>query len=433
MKKCDAYQRYMARSIALLLATTLLGLLWPCVFTVPNAAHAEGDVGATAYVRATNLILRKQPNTKASRITQIKQDEAVTILRYRGEWVQVAYKKHKGYVKGEYLTSKPPAPAPTQAPATGDTQAAGGTATRGASLRLEDRGDAVRELQQLLGQAGYTLSADGVFGKATQDALISFQKSRGLTADGLAGSRTMSELRLSAQTKQAESTPAPAPASAIDAPARPPDSALRSGDRGDSVRELQKLLANAGYGVVADGVFGMATEKAVVSFQSKSGLAADGLAGKQTFAMLRSPSAGASAPKVELLGWWNGGSRAFPVGASATVVDVRTGIRFTVRRWGGVNHADVEPATKDDTAAMKKAYGGAWSWDRRPVWVLVGGRAIAASMNGMPHMGSSIGGNNFPGHFCIHMKDSRLHAGNRVDAEHAAAVNEAYNKRGNFK
>jgi len=415
----------MARSIAPLLAATFFGLLGLLLFTAPNAACAEGEIGSTAYVRATNLILRKQAKAKAPPITQIKQDEAVTVLDYKGEWVYVAYKKHKGYVKGEFLSAKPPS-APAPAPAAAGKQAAEVAATRSASLRLGDRGEAVRELQRLLIQAGYALNADGVFGKATQDALLSFQKKRGLTADGLAGTRTMNELRAGAEAARA-------PAPADEAPARPPGSALRAGDRGEAVCELQRLLAGAGYGVAADGVFGAHTEKAVIAFQKKSGLAADGLAGKQTLAMLRSPSAGASAPKVELLGWWNGGSGAFPVGARATVVDVRTGIRFTVKRWGGINHADVEPVTKDDTAAMKRAYGGAWSWDRRPIWVLVNGRAIAASMNGMPHMGQSIAGNNFGGHFCIHMKDSRLHAGNRADAEHVAAINEAYSKRGNFK
>jgi len=418
----------MARSFALILAAVLFGL---CGLAAPTVAHAQGDIGATAYVRATNLILRKRPQPNASRITQIKQNEAVTILEYRGEWVYVAYKRHKGFVKGEFLTSKPPvaasAPAPTPAPA-----ASGGQAVaQSASLRSGDRGEAVRELQRLLIQAGYTLAADGVFGKGTYDALISFQKSNGLKVDGLAGSRTMERLRSSSQATQAP-TQASTPAE-TQAPERSPDSALRVGDQGEAVRELQKLLAGAGFSISTDGVFGTNTQRAVVSFQSRNGLAADGLAGKQTLAALRNPSAANAATKVELLGWWNGGSRAFPVGATATVVDVRTGVRFSVKRWGGINHADVEPVSKDDTAAMKRAYGGQWSWARRPVWVLVGGRAIAASMNGMPHMGSSIGGNNFPGHFCIHMKDSRLHAGNRVDAEHAAAVNEAYNKRANFK
>jgi peptidoglycan hydrolase-like protein with peptidoglycan-binding domain len=346
-------------------------------------------------------------------------------LDYKGSWVYVAYKKHKGYVKAEYLSFTPPVtaspPVSTPAPAGGD---GGQTATQGASLRLGDRGESVRELQRLLTQAGCALSADGVFGNSTQEALIAFQKRCGLTADGLAGSRTMSELRLSAQAAQAPTA---------EAPTRAPDSALRLNDQGEAVRELQKLLADAGYSVSADGVFGENTEKAVLSFQMKIGLTADGLAGRQTIEGLRNPSAGGSAATVELLSWWNGGSKAFPVGAKATVVDVRTGIRFTVKRWGGVNHADVEPASQDDTAAMKKAYGGAWSWNRRPIWVLVNGRAIAASMNGMPHMGYSLSNNSFPGHFCIHMKDSRLHAGNRVDPEHAAAVNEAYNKRGNFK
>jgi hypothetical protein len=46
-------------------------------------------------------------------------------------------------------------------------------------------------------------------------------------------------------------------------------------------------------------------------------------------------------------------------------------------------------------------------------------------MNGMPHGGQSIKTNNFKGHFCIHFKNSRTHAGNRLDKSHQAAVKKA--------
>ena len=59
--------------------------------------------------------------------------------------------------------------------------------------------------------------------------------------------------------------------------------ALRRGDRGDDVISLQKKLKNWGYynGTV-DGVFGGKTEEAVISFQRKNGLTADGVVGANT-------------------------------------------------------------------------------------------------------------------------------------------------------
>lgn len=56
---------------------------------------------------------------------------------------------------------------------------------------------------------------------------------------------------------------------------------LRKGDKGAEVAELQKLL-----GIKADGDFGSITEAAVKSFQLKTGLVADGIAGAVTWVAL---------------------------------------------------------------------------------------------------------------------------------------------------
>jgi len=74
---------------------------------------------------------------------------------------------------------------------------------------------------------------------------------------------------------------------------------------------------------------------------------------------------------------------------------------------------------------MKKIYGGKWSWARRAIVVEVDGYRIAASMNGMPHGGQAISGNNFDGQFCIHFLNSRTHGSDRVDPDHQAAIKKA--------
>ena len=62
---------------------------------------------------------------------------------------------------------------------------------------------------------------------------------------------------------------------------------LKQGSTGSLVRTVQTKLKRWGYydGSV-DGIYGSKTKKAVVYFQKKNGLAADGIVGKKTFAAL---------------------------------------------------------------------------------------------------------------------------------------------------
>ncbi|MGE5371373.1 MAG: hypothetical protein ACM3QZ_05220 [Solirubrobacterales bacterium] len=122
---------------------------------------------------------------------------------------------------------------------------------------------------------------------------------------------------------------------------------------------------------------------------------------------------------------WDDASKYFPKFGKATVVDCETRATYQVQRRGGTYHADVQPLTAEDTRIMKQIYGGSWSWSRRPVIVVAGGHRIAASMNGKPHGGGLIKGNNFPGHSCIHFLGSRLHLNTRVDLRHQLCVIQA--------
>jgi hypothetical protein len=58
-------------------------------------------------------------------------------------------------------------------------------------LRMGTSGAAVRELQSLLVRAGYAVKVDGDFGPATKEAVVEFQKFKGLEADGIAGPKTL--------------------------------------------------------------------------------------------------------------------------------------------------------------------------------------------------------------------------------------------------
>ncbi len=66
-----------------------------------------------------------------------------------------------------------------------------------------------------------------------------------------------------------------------------PVAVLKTGSRGSEVKEVQRRLKQWGYynGSV-DGVFGAGTKKAVIAFQKKNGLTADGVVGKATYKAL---------------------------------------------------------------------------------------------------------------------------------------------------
>lgn len=90
----------------------------------------------------------------------------------------------------------------------------------------------------------------------------------------------------------------------------------------------------------------------------------------------------------EYLDWWTEAQYVVPVQSVFEIVDFYTGKSFTVKRTTGSGHADVEPLTAADSQKMKEIWGGAYSWDRRPVIVKINGRKIAASMSSLPHAGN---------------------------------------------
>lgn len=69
------------------------------------------------------------------------------------------------------------------------------------------RGDEVTAIQMKLRESGYyNGKIDGIFGSGTKNALISFQKDNGLTADGIAGTKTLQALGITADSGNGEFT-----------------------------------------------------------------------------------------------------------------------------------------------------------------------------------------------------------------------------------
>jgi N-acetylmuramoyl-L-alanine amidase len=133
--------------------------------------------------------------------------------------------------------------------------------------RVGDQGPAVRDIQDRLAALGFEPNGDSraVFAEGTRNAVIGFQKAKGLDADGIVGPDTWRSLY---------------------------EAGYRLGDRiifmrrpmirGEDVAELQSRLNSLGFdsGKV-DGIYGPQTESAVLDFQINRHLAEDGRVGPE--------------------------------------------------------------------------------------------------------------------------------------------------------
>ena len=155
------------------------------------------------------------------------------------------------------------------------------------ALQRGDRGAEVSDLQSALTQAGcYEGPITGNFGSLTEAGVITCQNKLGLTADGIAGSKTLAMIQVSgttAQPFQGFANPTQT------APSR--ENIIQKGSSGETVRSLQAQLKRLNYytGSV-DGVYGNQTEAAVRAFQQASQLPVDGKVGTQELAALESRS-----------------------------------------------------------------------------------------------------------------------------------------------
>ncbi len=73
--------------------------------------------------------------------------------------------------------------------------------------KMGSTGSEVKSIQKVLKEKGYySGSVDGIYGTQTKNAVIKFQKATGLTADGIAGDKTLKALGLKSQTNSSSSS-----------------------------------------------------------------------------------------------------------------------------------------------------------------------------------------------------------------------------------
>ena len=306
-------------------------------------------------------------------------------------------------------TSATATPAPTKTPAPTQTPSA---VTLSRTLRKGYKGDDVKLVQQMLKDLKYyTRSINGTYDDATIAAVKAFQTKNGLTSDGLAGPKTYAVL----QSGNAIAADKPA---ATPAPSYP---TLKLNSTGTAVTNLQKALKDLGYNASVTGTYSTETRDAVVQFQIRNNLAADGVAGQSTQLVLYSGKAnnastplpeleegagiieGPSKSQVQLLHWFDVVKPSMRSGQKILVFDPATKRSWTLRLYSLGHHADSEPLTLRDTQIMNVAFGNKTTWTPKPVYVkLPDGRWTVAATHNTPHLSGSILGNGFDGHLCVH-------------------------------
>lgn len=317
-----------------------------------------------------------------------------------------------------------PTPEATETPAPETTEAAAAASDNWPTLRKNDSGDNVAQLQEALIQLGYLSgTADGNYGTATVSAVKEFQKANGLTEDGTAGEETQKVLYGGKAKAKAKATAAAATTKETE---ETEDSdVLKIGSKGSDVKELQKMLIQLGYlSGKADGIYGDNTADAVKAFQRASKLTADGVAGEKTLSKLESASNSASASSstttttttttstssntkisassVQYASWYDTVKAVAKKYPYATVYDYSTGISWQIHIFSVGAHADYEPVTANDTAKMLKAFGGN-TWNPKAVWVkFSNGSVYLGSTHSMPHDVQHNKDNDFAGHSCLH-------------------------------
>ena len=222
-----------------------------------------------------------------------------------------------------------------------------------ATLRLKDRSDRVKIMQQALIRLEYLSgNADGIFGNKTLDAVVAFQKANSLTADGLAGKKTLK--------------------------------ALETADKNGTKK-------------------GSATASTAVSIQEESTPARTTTTSSSTSPSSTLTATGRNGCTIQLLHWFNDIKPTLGGGQTLVIYDPATEISWTLRVHSCGRHCDAEPLTAQDTANMLKAFGGENTWSQKGVYVqLPSGVWTIGSTHDNPHLSGHVTDNNFDGHLCVH-------------------------------
>ena len=149
---------------------------------------------------------------------------------------------------------------------------------------LGDEADEVATIQTALKQLKlYSAGITGHYGEKTEAAVKKFQKKYAFEDNGIVDEDTRAALYEAAgitYTASGSSSSSSSSASSSSSSSVSGSTILRYGTRSDEVLKLQQNLTKLGlYTGTISGHYGSITEAAVMNFQRKNGLSADGIAG----------------------------------------------------------------------------------------------------------------------------------------------------------
>jgi peptidoglycan hydrolase-like protein with peptidoglycan-binding domain len=148
-------------------------------------------------------------------------------------------------------------------------------------------GGQVKFVQELIKGLGYDPGPiDGVFGFATERAVIAFQRDKGLDPDGVVGPATQAAISAAYQPVAPQRPVLPAPSQpSSGAPVWPGRYLVLCTPmmNGGDVRTWQTQMVNRGWRMDADGYYGKQSLSICKTFQAEKNLTVDGTVGQQTW------------------------------------------------------------------------------------------------------------------------------------------------------
>ncbi len=271
----------------------------PSEITPPASSQPPADAESTARVSTPNagsLNLRDRAVPGARVLTVIPGGATVSVLTRLGAWSQVRFGNHTGFVVDAFLRhgdsqipAAPPVATPAVTPPPGGSTALVNTA-RGRSLNFRSAPSTGNNVFRQIpsGAIVRVLSRDSAW------CQVEYQ--------GRAGYVMTSFLRFDLPAATPAPTPTPQPTVS---PVPTPDAdaaftaTLRSGSQGEEVKALQRRLIELKYNCRVTGNYDEVTRQAVMEFQRKNALTADGVFGSQSARALMSLSAiAADAPAL---------------------------------------------------------------------------------------------------------------------------------------
>jgi peptidoglycan hydrolase-like protein with peptidoglycan-binding domain len=277
-----------------------------------SSGTSSGTSTASPLAKYVSVVLKRGSSGEAVRVLQ-KAIGGLTVDGSFGPLTEArvkAYQKSKGLAQTGVVdtkvwnalmgkstsTSSSSGSSSTGSSSTGSSSPAGsvGSTTTsplakyvGVTLRLWSRGEAVKAMQKAIGG----LAVDGSFGPLTEARVKAYEKSKGLTVNGVVDAKVWNALMGKPAATSTPSTTTSTPPSssssstgASTASTTTEFTALKSttlkrGSTGTAVKTLQHALG----GLAVDGRFGPMTEARVKAFQSSAKLSVTGVADRKTW------------------------------------------------------------------------------------------------------------------------------------------------------